>query len=179
MTSYKLSAGAKFPDLTLDARDGRRRDIAVPEQGASWRIVLVYRGRHCPICTKYLNAWPSYLERLTAIGVDLVAASGDSAAQLEEHLSRLDVDFPLFHGLSVAEMKSLGLYISDPRSEKETDHPFAEPGLFVVDAERTVRVIDIGNNPFVRPDPEQLVSGLEWIRKPDNNYPIRGTQAYG
>ncbi|MEC8226936.1 MAG: thioredoxin peroxidase, partial [Pseudomonadota bacterium] len=28
--------------------------------------------------------------------------------------------------------------------------------------------------PFVRPDLATLVSGLNWIRDPKNNYPIRG-----
>jgi hypothetical protein len=27
----------------------------------------------------------------------------------------------------------------------------------------------------VRPELEALVSGLEWIRHPENNHPIRGT----
>ena len=36
-------------------------------------------------------------------------------------------------------------------------------------------IAEIANAPFVRPDLEQLVSGLEFIRNPDNNYPIRGT----
>ena len=64
---------------------------------------------------------------------------------------------------------------SAPRSEQETDHNFAEPGLFVINADGQVQVVDQSNNPFARPDLEVLVSGLEWIRKPENNYPIRGT----
>ncbi len=66
------------------------------------------------------------------------------------------------------------VYISDPRSPQETDHPFSEPALFVVNNEGNVHVADISNNPFVRPELETLVSGLGWIRNPDNNYPIRG-----
>ena len=72
-------------------------------------------------------------------------------------------------------MQALGLYISVPRSEQETDHLFPEPGLFVINADGELQVVDISNNPFVRPEIEALVSGLEWIRRPDNNYPIRGT----
>ena len=75
-------------------------------------------------------------------------------------------------------MKELELYISVPRSEQETDHNFAETGLFVINEEDTVQVVDIANNPFVRPDLEALVNGLSWIRNPENNYPIRGTAPY-
>ena len=60
---------------------------------------------------------------------------------------------------------------------KRRDHNFAEPGLFVVNAAGELQVVDISNNPFARPDLEVLVSGLEWIRNPENNYPIRGTFA--
>jgi hypothetical protein len=69
------------------------------------------------------------------------------------------------------------VYISIPHSEKETDHNFAEPGLFVINGDGQVQVVDLSNNPFSRPDLEVIVSGLEWIRAPENNYPIRGTFA--
>ena len=109
------------------------------------------------------------------LGIDIAAVSGDSKAQLDAHREKLDVNFPLFHGLSVEQMQKLGLYVSVPRSEMETDHNFAEPGLFVINADGDLQVVDLSNNPFVRPDLESLVSGLEWIRNPENNYPIRGT----
>ena len=70
-------------------------------------------------------------------------------------------------------MNTLGLYISDPRSEKETDHPFAEPGVFVTNAKGEIQIIDISNAPFARPELEALANGLSFIRK--NDYPIRGT----
>ena len=107
------------------------------------------------------------------------AVSADSKAQLEEHLTRLDVNFPLHYGLTPEQMQELGLYVSLPRSEKETDHNFPEPGLFVVNADRKLQVVDLSNNPFARPDLEIFVSGLEWIRAPENNYPIRGTYRSG
>ena len=107
----------------------------------------------------------------------IAAVSADSEAQLREHQSRLDVNFPLFYGLTLEQMENLGLYISIPRSEKETDHNFAEPGLFVINSDAQVQVVDLSNNPFARPDLKVFVSGLEWIRKPENNYPVRGTYA--
>ena len=107
--------------------------------------------------------------------MDFVAVSGDSADQLKAHLDKLEVSFPFLYGLSIDQMNALGLYISHPRSEQETDHPFPEPGLFVINEKGQVQVVDISNNPFVRPALSQLVSGLSWIKNPENNYPIRGT----
>lgn len=173
--SSKIRAGAGFPALPARTLGGETVDLSKPQGSADWHMVVVYRGQHCPLCTKYLNHLDGHLDRLAGIGVSVVAVSGDSAAQLESHLERLDTRVPLYHGLTVEQMDQLGLYISVPRSEKETDHLFAEPGLFVINAEGNVQVVDISNNPFVRPELDALVSGLDWIRNPDNNYPIRGT----
>jgi len=52
----------------------------------------------------------------------------------------------------VSLTKKLGLYISKPRSDKETDHNFAEPALFVVNEKNDIHIAEIANAPFVRPD---------------------------
>ena len=171
----KLMAGSKFPVITVKDLDGNDVTLGQAKEGTDWQMIVVYRGRHCPLCTKYLNNLEAYKSRLFENKVDLVAVSADSKEQVERQLEKLDISFPLYHGLSLEHMKELGVYISVPRSEKETDHNFAEPGLFVVNQDGNLHVVDISNNPFVRPELESLVSGLEWIRNPENNYPIRGT----
>ncbi len=175
MKTNKLHAGAEFQALAVSDLNDTRVDISKPTGDADWQMVVVYRGRHCPLCTKFLHSLADYRQRLLDIGIDIAAVSADSKAQLREHRSRLDVNFPLFHGLTLEQMQDLGLYISFPRSREETDHNFAEPGLFVINSDGLVQVVDISNNPFARPDLEVFVSGLEWIRAPENNYPIRGT----
>ncbi|TLU65691.1 redoxin domain-containing protein [Thalassotalea litorea] len=172
--TQKLHPGSTFPTISVSVRGGETKALGQPENGHDWQLVVVYRGRHCPLCTKYLNQLQTFKEDLAKTGVDIIAVSGDSEAQLREHMSRLDVDFPLGFGLTIEQMKTLGTFISDPRSEQETDHPFAEPALYVVNEQGTIQVIDISNNPFVRPELQALVNGLTWIRNPDNNYPIRG-----
>ena len=175
MKTEKLHAGADFPALPVHNQDDAVVDIAKPTGDADWQMVVVYRGRHCPMCTKFLNSLAGFRQRLLDIGIDIAAVSGDSKEQLEDHLTRLDVNFPLFYGLTLEQMQGLGLYISIPRSEQETDHNFPEPGLFVINTDGQIQVLDLSNNPFARPDLEIFVSGLEWIRNPENNYPIRGT----
>jgi len=170
----KLHAGAKFPEMDVTLLNGEVKSLATPDNGMDWKMVVVYRGRHCPLCTRYLNHLQDMTTALREIGVDLIAVSGDSKEQLESHLEQLNVSFPLAYGLTVEQMEELGVYISDPRSPQETDHPFAEPGLFVINEQGTVQVADLSNNPFVRPELGALVNGLAWIRNPDNNYPIRG-----
>ncbi|MEM9243872.1 MAG: redoxin domain-containing protein [Pseudomonadota bacterium] len=177
-TTTKLPAGSIFPSIEVKNLDGDTILLGKPASGTDWQMIVVYRGKHCPLCTKYLNQLESYKQRFLDNKVDLIAVSADSKAQLTSHLSKLNVSFPLYYGLNETQMKTLGLYISLPRSAQETNHNFAEPGLFVVNEQGKLHVTDISNNPFVRPELEALASGLEWIRNPENNYPIRGTAAY-
>ena len=177
MKTDKLHAGADFPALAVNSDNEDVVDISRPTGDADWQMVVVYRGRHCPMCTRFLNKLATFRQRLLDIGIDIAAVSADSKEQLEDHRERLDVNFPLFYGLSAEQMQALGLYVSYPRSAEETDHNFPEPGLFVINGDRHLQVVDISNNPFARPDLDVFVSGLEWIRSPDNNYPIRGTFA--
>ena len=173
--SFKLSAGETFPSISVTSLEGESCELGKPRDGYTWQAVFVYRGRHCPMCTRYLNALAKNRQAFADAGVDIIAVSADSKAQLTSHLEDIDINFPIAYGLTEKQMKTLGLYISIPRSEKETDHNFAEPGLFVVNDEGKLHVVDISNNPFVRPEINTLADGLAWIRDAENNYPIRGT----
>lgn len=176
--SIKLKAGDTFPTLTATLLDGSTVTLGKPQGDATWQAVFVYRGRHCPLCTKYLNELETYKQAFADAGVDILAVSADSKEQLEEHSQRLVISFPIAYGLTETQLKQLGVYISLPRSDMETDHNFAEPGLFVVNEKGQLHVVDISNNPFVRPELGALTRGLAWIRDPNNHYPIRGTLDY-
>lgn len=173
MTTTKLMAGDVFPQITVKSLDGTDVTLGQPTEGTDWQMIVIYRGRHCPMCTKYLNKLERFKEQLFDIKIDLVAVSGDSKEQLESHLEEIDASFPIYFGLSLEQMKELGLYISIPRNEQETDHNFAEPAHFVLNEKGQIQVADISNIPFARPELSTLVSGLAWVR--ENNYPIRGT----
>lgn len=176
--SVKLNAGDAFPSIEVTDSEGNQVTLGQPRDGFTWQAVFVYRGRHCPLCTRYLNQLVEYKEQFAQAGVDIIAVSADSEAQMRQQLTQVSVNFPVAYGLTEAQMKALGVYISIPRSEQETDHNFAEPGLFVVNEQGNLHVVDISNNPFVRPELGALANGLNWIRDPNNNYPIRGTFAY-
>ena len=175
MTTNKFKAGDLFPVIELPTLGGNSIELGTPQHGADWRLVAVYRGKHCPMCTRYLNELEALKDKFLQIGVDIAAVSADSEAQASAHMADLSVSFPIAYGLTIEQMQQLGLYISHPRSARETDHPFAEPGLFVINDKGQVQVIDISNGPFVRPELNVLLSGLTFIRNPENNYPIRGT----
>ena len=175
MKPFKIEAGSQFPKIVARGLDENEIDIGIPRENTDWKIVVVYRGGHCPRCTRYLNQLEGCRQSLLELQIDLVAVSADNKSQLETHMENLHIRYPIYYGLTIEQMQELGLYISVPRSEKETDHPFAEPGLFVINEKNEVQVVDISNGSFVRPELEALVSGLRFIRDPENNYPIRGT----
>ena len=178
MSHDTLTAGAPFPAITLDTADGSKIPLGQPQTGADWQMVVIYRGQHCPLCTRYINEIEKLKVQFLALGIDIVAASADSLAQLTSHREELAISYPIAYGLTLDQMAQLGLYVSHPRSAQETDHPFAEPGLFIINEQGQLQVIDISNSPFARPELSVLLSGLEFVRNPENHYPIRGTYKF-
>jgi peroxiredoxin len=169
-TVNKLQAGSDFPPLSLPKAGGGEIKLG----GASgWQMLVVYRGKHCPVCRRYLKALGELLDGYKAAGVQVAVASGDPKEKAETEVAEENWQFPVGYDLSVDQMRTLGLYISDPRSPQETDRPFPEPGLFVINPEGKAQIIDISNAPWSRPDLANILNGVKMIQ--ERNYPIRGT----
>ena len=175
MSAMKLDAGASFPKFDVAKFGGGTLNVGTPTGGHDWLLVVVYRGKHCPLCTRYLNTLNDLLPKFNELGVDVVAVSGDSEERAAIQLTDMNLDFQVGYNMTVSQMQALGLYVSDPRSEQESDRPFAEPGLFVVNAEGNIQILDISNAPFARPDLNVILGGISFVRNPENNYPVRGT----
>jgi peroxiredoxin len=174
MNTEKLTPGATFPEFKVLDTEGNSQSLVAPKEAEHWTMLVVYRGVHCPICSKYLTQLQEMRSQFQEIKVDIVAVSADSVEQLNTKLDDVSVEFPVYAGLTKEQMKTLGLYVSQPTSDAETDHDFPEPGLFIINGDNKVQVLEIANSPFVRPDLNMLVSGLGYTRK--NDYPIRGTK---
>jgi len=172
----KLTPGEEIPDIVLPLLGGGETKLGSPNDGSVWRIIIVYRGKHCGVCTRYLGALNAILSDLEALKVDLLGVSADTQEKAKAQMELVKPEFPVAYGLSVQQMRELGLFVSDPRSALETDAPFSEPGLFVVNGEGILQIVDIANYPFMRPDLEWLVKGIGFALNPENNYPIRGTK---
>lgn len=169
----KFVAGSTFPKITLPAVGGGRIILGGP--GGAWQMIVVYRGAHCPLCKRYLTKLEGLKSDFEALGVGVVAVSGDPEEKATAEVAELGLTLPVAYGLTPEHMRALGLYISNPRSPLETDRPFSEPGVFVVNAEGNVQVVDISNAPFARPDLDGVLAGLKFVR--ENDYPVRGTAA--
>jgi peroxiredoxin len=167
-----LISGQPFPQVDLPKLGGGTLRLGRPAS-ADWQLIFVYRGLHCPICKGYLAELENRLEDFTRIGIEVVVVSGDPAPKAEKMVAETGLSAPMGHDLSVAQMRELGLYVSTPRSEKETDRPFPEPGLFLVNPKGDLHMVDISNAPFLRPDLKKLPSRIAYVL--ENDYPIRGT----
>jgi peroxiredoxin len=171
-TSTKFAAGAAMPSLPLPLVSGGEADVAAMP---GWRMLVVYRGKHCPLCKKYFKTLDGMIEDFKSAGVALLAVSADPKEKAEADVAEQGWRFPVAYGLSQAQMRALGLYVSEPRSAQETDRPFAEPGLFVVNPDGKAHIIEISNAPFARPDLAGILNGIKVIQ--ERSYPIRGTMA--
>lgn len=171
MTTSKMRAGADFPSLRLSKAGGG--EIAVGGRGdGKWQMLVIYRGKHCPVCRCYLKGLDGLLEEFQQHNVEVTAVSADTQEKAETEVREEGWRFPVGYGLTPPQMKDLGLYVSDPRSPQETDRPFAEPGLFLVNPDGKAQIIDISNAPWSRPDLHAILGGVKMIQ--ERNYPIRG-----
>jgi peroxiredoxin len=170
MTSQKLQPGFKMPVVMLPVAGGGETVLG---RGTGWQIIVVYRGKHCPICRTYLEGLNGLLDACSNIGAEVIAVSADTKEKAETESKDEDWKFKVGYDLSPDQMRKLGLYISTPRSPEETDRPFSEPGVFVVNPDGNIQVIDISNAPYARPDLDGLLKGLKFVQ--EKHYPVRGT----
>lgn len=168
--SLKLTAGAPFPNLSWNAVGDKR---VAPATDAGWRLLVVYRGAHCPSCKSYLKTLNGMLNDFAAAHVTVYALSADPRERAEKEAAEEKWKFLVGYDFTMDQMRTLGVYISNPRSPEETDRPFAEPAVFAINPRGNTQVIDISNVPFARPDLKNLLDGLMLVMSKD--FPVRGT----
>ena len=171
----KLTPGQIFPLTEIPTLGGDGTvTLGRPRKGSTWQLILVYRGIHCPLCTKYLAQWNYLLPTLEHLNIDLVAVSADTEERVKAHLTSMKLGFDVGYGLTVKQMKSLGLYISNPKRPEEAPGPFSEPAMFAVLEDGTLRIAELASSPFLRPDIQTILRGLTLMRDPSRNFNIRG-----
>lgn len=136
-------------------------------------LFVVYRGKHCGRCKKYLAGLEALQGDWAEAGFDIVVVSADPAEKLEADLAEFGWSFPVAYGLSEAQMRQLGLYISDPLSPEETNRRFAEPAVFCVRPDGVIQVVCLSNGPAARPDLAELLDGMKFNIA--HQRPARGT----
>lgn len=171
MTAQKPMPGAQIAQMTFPIA-GSDKTIVIGETKDRWTMLFVYRGRHCPRCKRFLNKLNAMLRQWGQL-LDVAVVSADTQEKALADKAEFGWNFDLGYGLEEAQMRALGLYVSEPLSEAETTGVFAEPGAFGIRPDGTLMLVDISNGPAARPDLEELLDGMTF--NIENNRPERGT----
>ncbi|MEM7260059.1 MAG: peroxiredoxin-like family protein [Pseudomonadota bacterium] len=140
-------------------------------------VVCFYRGLHCPICANYLQELEKRVPDFAERGVATVAISSDTRERAQQMAEKISADnLSIGYGLPLSNAREWGLYISTSRGKTsigiEEPEKFSEPGLFMVNADKTLYYGSVQTMPFVRPHFSELVGALDFAIK--NAYPARG-----
>jgi len=164
------------PPLSVPTVGGGRWALA-EQDPEHFTLVVVYRGLHCPICSRYLADLARRLDDFAEAGVEVVALSTDARERAERTAADWDVDgLTLGYGLSLADARAWGLYLSSGRGATsiglEEPDLFAEPGMFLVRSDGTLYFGSVQTMPFARPSFREVLGAVQWVL--ENAYPARG-----
>ena len=170
MTSTKPNAGGMMPRMSIEKLGGGTIEIGGPRDRHT--LLVVYRGKHCPRCKKYLGVLETMNRQWQDAGFDVAVVSADPMEKAQADFSEFGWTFDVGYGLSETQMRDLRVYISDPLSEQETDRRFAEPAVFCVRPDGIIQVVCLSNGPAARPDLAELLDGMKFNIA--NDRPARG-----
>ena len=123
----KLAAGSQIPDIYFSLINGN--SIRLSEETSNWTLLIVYRGLHCPICKDYAAKFENKLSKLQNINTQLVLISADTKDKATKFAEELTLKSKIGYGLTIDQMRKLGLYLSEPRPN-EVDIYFLSPVCF-------------------------------------------------
>ena len=159
------------PELDLPLAGGGRFKFS-ENQPELLTMILFYRGVHCPVCSRQLGELQARIADFSALGVEVVAISMDTAERANRARAEWDVNgIPLAYDLSEDKAGEFGLYISSARGDHELAR-FSEPALFLVNPDQTLFGASIQTMPFTRPPFDELLQGLRYVK--EHGYPARG-----
>jgi peroxiredoxin len=158
------------PPLEVDLLSGGTYVLS-EQRPAQFSMVVFFRGLHCPVCGSQLRELERGLDELEKRGVEVIAVSGETRERTQQlhdawHLDQL----PLGYGLTEAQMRSWGLFVS--RGIGDEPGLFNEPGLFLITPEGTLFYGSLLSMPVGRPRLPDLLAGIDyWV---EHGYPARG-----
>ena len=173
-----LKAGALMPDGDLLDVDATPTTLTKVRAGKP-AVVVFYRGQWCPYCNLTLRTYQQTLvPELTARGVALVAISPQtpdgSLSMQQKHQLTFEVlsdpgnqiarQLGILTGPTDDARKaqaSLGLIIGEHNADGTDTTPM--PAVVILDAEGTIRWIDVHPHYTSRTEPGQILQAMEWI----------------
>ena len=164
--------GAAAPALALPVVGGEEPFRLADRSPGLFTMLVFNRGLHCPVCRAQLSELDRRFDELAQRGIDVVSVSGEDETRATQMRDEWKLDrVPLVYGLSEAQMREWGLFVS--RAIKN-DEPavFNEPALFLISPDRSVYYESILSMPVGRPRLDDLLGGIDFWTT--NDYPARG-----
>lgn len=171
MAHSKPDAGGQMPQMSFAKHGGGTLSVGGTRE--RYTLFVVYRGKHCGRCKKYLAGLEAMRGEWNEAGFDVTVVSADPLEKLQADLDEFGWSFDVGYDLSEAQMAELGVYISDPLSPDETDRRFAEPAIFCVRPDGVIQIVCLSNGPAARPDLAELLDGMKFNIA--HKRPARGT----
>ena len=166
-----IKPNTKVPELTVNLINGTKWELQ-KQDPKEYTLIVFYRGLHCPVCKKYLEDLKTKLDDFSERGVNVIAISMDTEGKAQKTGKQWDVSsLPIGFELSEDAAREWGLYISNGIKDEEPE-VFSEPGLFLIKSDGNLYCSALQTMPFARPDFEELLSAIDFVKK--NDYPARG-----
>jgi Peroxiredoxin len=172
--------GSKTPEMIVNSIKLTEWKLSISDP-ENFDLIIIYRGLHCPICSKYLQEFDKNFDEFLKLGTNLIAISTDTEERAiksfkDWKLEKLNLGYNLDQKTAI----EWGLYLSKgiPNPSLTIAEPefFVEPGIFLVDADKRLYFSNIQSMPFTRPPVRELLSGVKFAI--DKKYPARGTLKY-
>ena len=108
---YGLKAGDKAPDFTGYDQKGKQVELKkLLEQGPV--ILFFYRGKWCPICSRYLNNYQDSLKVLSDQGFNVIAITPESIENVEQTVKLHNLTFTVIYDCQEKIMKDYDVMFS-------------------------------------------------------------------
>ena len=121
-------------------------------------MILFNRGSWCPYCNAQLRAFQRSLDRLTGLGVSVVALSVDDEATTGELLARHGLQFPVGHSADARAIAAdTGAFVND-------DPLYLQSTGFLVDPGGRVVVSVYSSGAIGRLVPDDVIGLVRYVR---------------
>jgi peroxiredoxin len=115
---HGLKVGDKAPDFTGYDQNGKQIELKkILENGPV--ILFFYRGKWCPVCSRYLNNYQDSLKVLTDQGFNVLAITPESIENVEQTVKLHNLTFTVIYDCQEKIMKDYDVMFSVTKAYQE------------------------------------------------------------
>jgi peroxiredoxin len=154
----RLGPGDAFPSLTVTLPGGERLELPGALAGR-YGVVLLFRGAWCPYCNAQLRVFGRAHERLSELGVAIVALSVDDEAATSELIEKHALPFPVGFGADATAVAAVtGAFVNE-------DPLYLQSTGFVLDPDGRVIVSVYSSGAIGRLVPDDVAGLVRYLRE--------------